>query len=141
MALVITAAEVSAVLALSLNDADVLQAQGVVEVVTGADLTSPNPAERFNAADLQYLRLAVQWQVAYLDANPGVLTRLAGLTSASANGAAVTFDGAVADGYLAPLAARVLRRLSWLADRGVVAGVIRSVDMGRGDPPSPWVRI
>lgn len=141
MVLIITAAEVSAVLALSLNDADVQRAQDVIELVTGADLGSPDPAARFTPADLRALRLAVQWEVAFLDAHPEALTQAANVQSVSSNGASVTFAVAEADGYLSPLSARALRRTSY-ASGGFSISTLRPAprtDLDYVERPDPWV--
>lgn len=141
MPLIITAEEVAATLALSLNDSDVLKAQSVIEIVTGVDLASAGHADRFDDNDLRLLRDAVVWEVGYLNAHPDVLTAQSNITSASTNGSSVTFDTAVADGYLAPLAARVLAGLSWV-QRGFRAQTL--VVAPREDyevRPSSWYRI
>ena len=140
MALIITTAEVAAILALSLNDADVLQAQAIIELVTGADLTTVNPELRYSEADIYALRTAVLWEVSYLQAHPEAINQASNIASASANGTSVTFNTAATDGYLSPLSARVLARLSW-APGAVTVSTLRPNPTYDQTPPSAWVRI
>jgi hypothetical protein len=133
MALIITAASISATLSLSLNDADVEQAQNVIELETGADLATADPESRFSAADLKQLRAAVLWQTAYLQAHPEVLTAQTNIASVKGLSAGVTFTPGQ-DGLLSPLAARALARLSWRA------GPVKITSL-KPSQPDPGVRV
>jgi hypothetical protein len=135
--LIITAQEVSDLLAITLNDSDVLQAQQVIEAVTGQDLTSVNPELRFDVGDLAKLRAAVTWQTSFLQAHPDVLNRAADVQAVSTNGSSITFDKQVQDGFLAPLAARCLASLSWYSP--VTVGTLRPARRRYRDvQPDPW---
>ena len=136
MTLIISAAEVSAVLSISLNDADVQQAQDVIELFVNRDLATAGQADRFSAEDLRRLRLAVQWQTGYLNAHPEVLTDQE-VESASANGASVKFKPS-SDALLAPLAARFLQQLSWAGGPVKVQTLYPSREDYRPQP-DPWV--
>lgn len=140
MALIITAAEISATLALSLNDADVEQAQSVIELASGADLGSADPGSRFTVNDLRLLRAAVLWQVAYLQAHPEALVAQPNVESFSGSGAGISFVPGV-DGSLAPLAAKALARLSWRSGPVKVQTLSVGPARHRRVQPDPWSRI
>lgn len=119
---IVTPEQINSALGLTVTVADIAKATMVIETVTGADLTSPTPEDRFSARDLRYLSQSVTWQVAYLDTNKDVTTAQSNLASASTNGVAVSYtSGPDADaGYLAPLAEMSLNRLSWNKSRKTV---------------------
>lgn len=140
MALIITPAEIAAATDVSATEQDVLTAQSVIELFSGADLTSALPEDRFTTLDLGRLKFAVQWQVAYLATPEGKAALTARpIKRASANGAMVEVDG---DGLLAPLAKRFLKSCTFLSGSGDFAihtlrpslAVVRT-------QPDPWVRM
>ena len=91
MALIITPAEIAAATDVSATEQDVVTAQSVIEIFSGADLTSALPEDRFSALDLGRLKFAVQWQVAYLATPEGKAALTARpIKRASANGAMIT---------------------------------------------------
>lgn len=132
---IVTPAEVADFLRLSVDVVDIAKAQSIVEDVTGLDLADTTD---LSAGDLRLLRRAVMWQVAYLDEHPEVLTAQGNVVQASANGTSITFGQAAEDGWLAPLAARSLKGLSWVR-RGLEVSTIRP--QPREDyeqQPDPW---
>ena len=52
MALIITPAEIAAATDVSATEQDVVTAQSVIELFSGADLSSALPEDRFSALDL-----------------------------------------------------------------------------------------
>jgi hypothetical protein len=141
MPLIITASEVSDALGISLDESDVQNAQDVLELCTGIDLNSATPEDRFETPDLRRLRLAVQWQTAYLIAHPEVLTDMP-VRSASANGARLDYRDDAPDSLLSPLARRCLAQLSWASTTGPFK--IRTLYAGlvvERAQPDPWVLV
>ena len=136
MALIITPVEIANATSTSPSASDVQVAQDIVELFAGRDLLEPLPEDRFTAADLRRLRLAVQWQTLYLLEHPEILTREM-IKRASANGASVERED---DGILAPLAARCLNQVSWSAGGVQVATLRPSLPYVRRQP-DPWVRV
>lgn len=114
MALIITPEEIASATSTSVLEVDVQNAQDVIEIFTGRDLNTETPLDRFTAADLRRLRLAVQWQSVYQAAHPELFTREV-VKRAAANGASVEMAG---DGILSPLAARFIKACSWSAGTG-----------------------
>ena len=138
MALIITPEEIASATSTAVVEVDVQNAQDVVEIFSGRDLATETPLDRFTAADLRRLRLAVQWQTVYMQAHPEILTREV-VKRAAANGASVEMAG---DGILSPLAARFLKACSWSAGTGdlSVATLRPSLRYDRCQP-DPWVRM
>lgn len=141
MPLIITAPEVGDAIGKALDDSDVQNAQDVLELCTGIDLGSTDPELRFEPADLRKLRLAVQWQTAYLVAHPEVLTDIP-VKAASANGAGLTYRDDLPDLLLAPLARRCLAQLSWAEPSGPVkVKTLYASIPNRRIPPDPWILV
>ena len=140
MALIITSTEVSVALNAAYTDAEVGQAQDVVELFSGGlDLYSEDHEARFSPSDLRNLRNAVQWQAKYQRENPDVLTREV-FKRASANGASIErFDGDT-DPALAPLARLCLKRLSSAAPGFAIQTLRPRLQVTRTQP-DPWVRM
>ena len=121
MSLVISAAEVNAALGYAgaegptrvATDAEVQVAQDLIEIEIDADLATSGQSGRFTAADYRRLRLAVQWQVSYLRANPNVLSERTDYEAASVNGASYRRKQGSTDATVSPVAVKLLRRLSW----------------------------
>jgi hypothetical protein len=68
--------------------------------------------------DQRNLRLAVMWQTGFLDEHPEALNRMSDVASAGTSGNTISFREGVENGYLAPLAAKALSRLSWFGRTG-----------------------
>lgn len=124
-----TPEDVSLLTGKSVAAADITRAQGIIEDATGIDL-SPSDLTHFRARDLRLLKRAVVWQTSYLDDHPDLLSREAGLVSASTNGNAMQWgEGGSSSGLVSPLAAMSLRRLSWRRSRSVP--MVRAKDAPR----------
>ena len=140
MALIITPAEIAAATDVAATEVDVQTAQDIIELFSGADLSSALPEDRFTAQDLRRLKFAVQWQTAYLATPEGEAALTARpLKRASANGAMLEVDG---DGILAPLAKRWLKACTFLSGSGdfSIHTLRPSLAVVRTQP-DPWVRM
>jgi hypothetical protein len=140
MALIITPAEIAANVDVAATETDVATAQSIIELFSGADLTSALPEDRFSFLDLSRLKFAVQWQVAYLATPEGKAALTARpIKRASANGAMVEVDG---DGLLAPLAKRFLKSCTFLSGSGDFSiNTLRPSLAVVRTQPDPWVRM
>lgn len=134
MALIITAAEVSALFSLSLNDADVQQAQDVVSLYVPVDLDGD--LSDVTEADLSRLRKAVAYQVAYLQAHPEVLTGLPNVRRAAANGASVEYTDSGA--LLGALPARILTLCTWTSKSALQVETLVPTRSVYREPPNLW---
>lgn len=91
---------------------DIATASGILEAVTGTDLTT-EPLS-YTTRDVRALRRAVSWQARYLADHPDLLSREGNLTGASTNGVSLSWgEGGSAASLVAPLARMALRGLSW----------------------------
>jgi hypothetical protein len=107
----------------SVTDQQLVQAQKAVEVFSNRIYTD---ADRMRTRDLYWLGQAVAYQAAWLAGQFGLETRL-DATQIQQDGVSTTLQG---DGLtLAPMAARCLRRVSWMRSRTVH---IRSAVEGAG---------
>jgi hypothetical protein len=107
----------------SVTDQQLLQAQSDIEIFTNRIFTD---TERIRTRDLYWLGRAVARQAAWLAGQFGLETRLdATQTQQDQVSTTLTGDGLV----LAPMAARALRRVSWMRSRTVH---IRSAVEGAG---------
>lgn len=129
----LTGATVSA-LTLSMAKNAVEMTTGLIEDVERPDLTN---------RDRYWLRMAVCYQAAWLNAQPDYLERNS-ISSASQDGQSVT--GGNADWLvLAPLARKAIKRLSWRGVRSIVPGKDDTVSLAGLNPDSdtyddrlPW---
>jgi hypothetical protein len=107
----------------SVTDQQLLQAQSDIEIFTNRIFTD---TERIRTRDLYWLGRAVARQAAWLAGQFGLVTRLdATQTQQDQVSSTLTGDGLV----LAPMAARTLRKVSWMRSRTVH---IRSAVEGAG---------
>lgn len=106
----VTVADVKTATGTDVTATELLLATGIVEACAGVDLSTGTAYYR--PSDLGKLKRAVVWQAVYVHGHPELLTAEPGLVSASANGASKTLEPG-AETELAPLAARVLKGLSW----------------------------
>lgn len=99
------------------QDTDVDQATGIIEIVSGADADLLD-ATNLSARNLKWLRYAVAYQCAFMVDHPDYFTRM-DVTQMTQDGSSATLraDGLV----LAPNARRCLKRLSWRGVRTVQA--------------------
>lgn len=115
-----TPEEVADLVGVVVTQGEVDSAFLIVETMVGYDLSDARVALLY-FRDRRLLRQAVVWQAAYINANPDVLTRLGGLTTATANGVSVTYAGSssATEGLIGPLAKMSLDRLSWRRSRSI----------------------
>lgn len=108
------------------SDETLAAAQSIIEIACGvfADAVEETdtdlPIAQYIAAnDLRWLRMAVAWQAVWVGEHPDLLERDY-TTSESADGQSATWgpDGQ----WLAPLAKRALRNLSWRGTRSIEVG-------------------
>lgn len=118
MSIIPTPAQVKDVTGVDVTAEQVATAASVVELTTGVDLSlDPSPYSR---ADRRRLTAGIAWQARYVAEHPDALSREAGLTSASANGVALSWGPEGSGGsLLGPLASLALKRLSWRRSRTV----------------------
>jgi len=109
-----TAADVADKTGVTVDDADVAQAQSVVEIYANRTFDA---TEGFSARDLSWLRTAVCWQAAWQSQQYGYAARQQA-SSVSEAGQSVQRSSR-ADVALAPWAERSLRNLSWKGSRTV----------------------
>lgn len=111
MAAIVTAGDVLARTGATVTDAQILQAQGIVELFTGSDLTRADWLNVFFPwpRDQRKVRLAIAYQAAFIAAHPDVFTS-ADVKTSMADGASQT--GTEMWAQLAPLARVSLRKLT-----------------------------
>jgi hypothetical protein len=118
MANIITPTEVADTLGLSVDAQDIARAQTVIETIMDVNLSDVEIFADNLLRDQRSLRRAVMWQTAFLDEHPDALNRMSDVQSARSNDNAIIFREGVEAGYLSPLAAKSLSRLSWYGKTG-----------------------
>jgi hypothetical protein len=116
----VTGAEASAITGITVSDAQVQVAQGVIDIYSNRTAAASGV---FSKRDLNWLKAATAWQAAWQPAQAGYTSR-SRVKSVSQDGLSVTFPD-MASQDLAPLAGRALRNLSWKGkrtDRGATLG-------------------
>jgi hypothetical protein len=118
MASIVTAADVLSRTGATVTDAQIAQAQGIVELFTGYDLSTVDwsTVQVTFARDQRKLRLAVAYQAAFIAAHPDVFTS-ADVNTSTADGASQS--GPQMWAQVAPLARVALRKLSKNRSRSV----------------------
>lgn len=102
-----TAADVASITGMTVTDAQVGQAQGVIELYVGRTVES---TQWLKASTLRWLMKAVAYQAAWISAQPDLFTR----TSVDTFGSRTDMVNFKPDSQtLAPLAKRALKRLRW----------------------------
>jgi len=109
-----TAEQVTAMTGQAVEPVTLALASAMIDTYAG--VTEDLPEDAITARDRGHLRKATIWQAAWIPGKPGILTHRESHTSTSADSVTVTRTSD-ADIMLAPLAARELRNLSWLATR------------------------
>lgn len=112
-----TAAEVLDLTGATVTDAQLAQAQGIVELY--AETTEAADADQ-SAKTLRTLKRAVAYQAAWMTTQIDLFARLE-VTSLSQDGVSLTPSEPDAQ-FLAPLAARWLAKLPWRRSRSVFTG-------------------
>jgi hypothetical protein len=106
-------ADVSEITQVEVDDAMILAAQGIVESVCHRTYKQV----LFKKTDIGWLRKAVAYQAAWMSFQPDLFFRT-GTTNTSGDGISMTV-ATKADNYLAPLAGRAIKNLSWMRSRSV----------------------
>lgn len=123
----------------SVTEQQLAQAQSAIEVFSGRIYPD---SERMRTRDLYWLGRAVAYQAAWLAGQFGLETRL-DATQTQQDGVSTTLQG---DGLvLAPMAARALRRVSWMRSRTIHTrapiegfGLVGNVLNEANDELEPW---
>lgn len=109
-------------------------AQSVIETHIGrveADIDSAN--------DLALLRLAATFQAIYMKAHPGLTFEQIAAVTITQSGTSTTFDADYNSPFIAPMAHKACRNLSWRGSRSYKTGP--SVAAGRAMPfTEAWIR-
>jgi hypothetical protein len=123
MANLVTTAEVLALTGRTVTDTHVTQAQGIISVKCGRDLSDALIFSGTGLAalvpfsrDQRLLKQAVAYQAAWIPAHPDVFLA-ADITQMTADGTSAVYKETGL--YLAPLARVCLRRLSWQRSRSI----------------------
>lgn len=137
-----TAVDVKALTGATVSDALIDQATGVIELTSGGRLARLDP-EHVSERNFDWLRRAVSYQAAWMDAHPDYFERM-DVADLDQDGVVATFrpDSLV----LAPLARRCLKRLSWRGVRTIRPGASSTalpgaaIGYGAGLPDDalPW---
>ncbi|MEV4604808.1 hypothetical protein AB0K15_46595 [Amycolatopsis sp. NPDC049253] len=107
-----TAADVLTYAKATVDDADVLRAQAVIDLEVGR---LPEDAERIGSRDQYWLKLAVAYQAAWQVSQPDEFERL----DVTSTGGSQSTQGTDSWMTLAPHAAQALRRVSWLGSKSL----------------------
>jgi hypothetical protein len=105
-------------LGLSVSDSDIAKAQTVIETIMDVNLSDPEIFADNILRDQRSLMRAVMWQTAFIEEHPEALNRMTDVAQARSNDNAIVFKEGVEAGYLSPLAAKSLSRLSWYGRTG-----------------------
>lgn len=116
-----TTADVQNITGETVTEAQLLQAEAVVEIY--ANRSTVLDTDSLSARDLDTLKKATCWQAAWQPQQPGYTGRQ-DVQEMQQDGARLTLGSAPRGGAghtvtLAPLAARALRNLSWKGDRSL----------------------
>lgn len=133
------ASDVMTATGVTVTDQQLAQAQAAVEVFSGRIYSD---SERMRTRDLYWLGRAVAYQAAWLAGQFGLETRL-DATQIQQDGVSTTLAG---DGLtLAPMAARALKRVSWMRSRTVHVrapiegfGLVGNILSEGNDELEPW---
>lgn len=105
------AADVAAYTGVTVTDAQVMQAQAVMDMFSARTYDA---AARIGTRDLYWLKLATAYQAAWMLAQPDLFTRLDFQAIAMGNRPVQLKDQAL---LIGPLALKALRRCSWMRSR------------------------
>lgn len=123
MTAIVTAADVLALTGQTVTDAQITQAQGIISVKCGRDLSDALIFTGTGLAvlvpfsrDQRLLKAAVAYQAAWMNAHPDTFLA-SDITQMTADGTSAAYKETGL--YLAPLARVCLRRLSWQRTRSI----------------------
>ena len=133
----LTPTEVLAITRATVTDEDIVSAIGVIEMVTGRDLSDPTS---YTTPDQRALRYAIAWQAAYIVTHPDLATQATNpgvQTSSTVGDVHATYsvsEDATRTPWLSPLTRTALNKVSW-------RGKARTLVLGRlrDRVPSSWV--
>lgn len=128
-----TATDVLDMTGVTVTDAQVLQAQTLIELFSGID-----ESYSISGRDTRHLRMAVAYQAAWMKGQIDVTTRT---DVATVTQDEMSFTYANADApVLAPLARQALKRLSWKTTRSVMVQRLGDPRTGTsGDPTTAFL--
>jgi hypothetical protein len=109
-----TVEQVTAMTGQTVDPVDVALASAMIDTIAGT--SEDMPEDSISARDRGHLRKATIWQAIWIKGKPGLLTHRESHKSTSADSVMVTRESR-SDVYLAPLADRELRNLSWYSTR------------------------
>ena len=112
-----TVADVQAITGVAVSQQTLMMAQFIVE--TSVNRTFGGSGG-MRTRDLNWLRMGVAWEAAWLPSQPGLLQQL-GVKGISQDGVSVQYNGE-SDQWLAPLAKRALKNCSWMGMRSLRFG-------------------
>lgn len=107
------AADVAVITGVTVTDAQVMQAQSLIDMFSARTYDS---LDRIGTRDLHWLKLAVAYQCVWMLAQPDLFTRLDFATIAAGARPVQLKDDSL---RVAPMAAKALRRCSWLRSRSL----------------------
>lgn len=132
----LTPTEVLTITRATVAEADILSAIGMIEMVTGRDLSDPTS---YSTPDQRALRYAIAWQAAYIVTHPDLATQATqpGVMTESEVGDVrakwTVSQDAARTPWLSPLTRTALNKVSW-------RGKARTLVLGRlrDRVPSSW---
>lgn len=107
------AADVAAITGVTVTDAQVMQAQAVIDLFSARTYDA---LPRIGTRDQYWLKLATAYQAVWMAAQPDMFTRLDFDTIAMGNRPVQLKDDSL---RIAPLAAKALKRCAWLRSRSL----------------------
>lgn len=116
-------ADVTSTTGVTVDDADVLYAQGVIETYCGRTYEGSVVNDSIRPKDMVWLKKAVAYQAVWQVQQPGYYGRHS-IKEVNQDGAQVIYSGSSESNnsalvMLAPLAARALKNVSWMRSRTI----------------------
>lgn len=130
----VTAEEAALITRREIGEDNLALAQEIVAIEAGIDAGQDvtGDASPISTANVRKLQRAVAFQAAWLETHPDAIDAM-DVTGVSQDGLSATYSAQNA-AYLAPIAARLIRRLSWrLAPLRARPGGARILDVGNRD--------
>lgn len=110
-----TVDEVTSLTGMNIGEADIAIAQSIVELTCGRAEADLKPR------DQRWMKMAVAYQAAWMASHPEVFSTM-DVSSMSQTDMSVVFRNDREAVYLAPLARKALRRVSWRGTRSIQVG-------------------
>ena len=108
----ITAKDVLEITGYTADSKDIALAQAIVEVFAGKPMASVE-----NVVDLEWMKRAIAWQVAYMSEDPQAVYEQANISTIQQNGIYINLG--TKHYQIAPLAERAIRLLTWVRSRSI----------------------